>query len=128
MRAEALRWAVSAVVAVVYAGLTLLLAGPVGLDIQVAIPSAYATAVALHFSLQRWFVFRSARSYALAMHHQMGRYVVIGACQYALTAVGTAILPSKLGVSEAGAYLVPVAAISAATFVILRSRVFHMAG
>lgn len=126
MRGEALRWALAgAIVTGVYAGLTLLLAGPLGLHIQGAIPIAYVSAVALHFSLQRWFVFRSSRSFALAVHHQIGRYVAIGACQYALTAAGTAILPPQLGVSDEAAYLLTLVTVSGATFLILRSRVFH---
>src|SRR3569833_2368250 len=90
--AQFLRYAsVGATVALTYLGLTLALSGPAGWSIQVAIPIAYVTAVALHFTLQRLFVFRSSGEFALATHQQIGRYVIIGTTQYALTAGATAV-------------------------------------
>lgn len=128
LTAQAVRYAVAgAVVALVYVGLTLLLSGPLGVVIQVAILVAYVLAVALHFALQRWFVFGDRRSFALAAHQQVGRYVVLGAAQYSLTALATTVLPELLGVGEQVVYLATVVAISATGFVLLRTRIFHAA-
>lgn len=123
---QAVRYVIAgATVAAVYIGATLLLSGPAGAPIQAAIPVAYVTAVSLHFVLQRFFVFGDAKAFALAVHHQVGRYVAIGAVQYALTAASTALLPPALGLSEQVVYAGTVAAISAMTFIFLRTRVFH---
>src|SRR5689334_11729391 len=74
-------------VAITYIGLTLLFSGPVGLPIQVAIPIGYVLAVSLHFLLQRRFVFADREQFALSGGAQVRRYVVIGAVQYAVTAI-----------------------------------------
>jgi putative flippase GtrA len=114
-----------AAVALTYIGLTLLLSGPGQLPIQVAIPIGYVLAVALHFTLQRTFVFRDREAFALTAREQAGRYVAIGIAQYALTAAATALLPSALGASEQVVYVATVVVISAITFLFLRTRVFH---
>jgi putative flippase GtrA len=125
-RAQLVRYGIAgAIVAVVYIGLTLLLSGPVGLPIQAAIPIAYTTAIAAHFTLQRWFVFHDAAVFALAMHHQVGRYLVIGLIQYSATALATAVLPGVVGLPERVVYICAVGVISAASFVLLRTSVFH---
>jgi putative flippase GtrA len=112
-------------VASVYLGLTLILSGPAGFPIQAAIPVSYATALCLHFSLQRWFVFRNAEEFALAMHHQVGRYLLIALFQYACTAIATALLPDALGVSSQVVYVVTAVLLAGVTFLLLRTRVFH---
>jgi putative flippase GtrA len=114
-----------AAVAITYIGLTLLLSGPGQLPIQAAILVGYVLAVALHFTLQRLFVFRDRSAFALSAREQAGRYVAIGFAQYAATAALTALLPSALGVSEQVAYVATVVVISALTFLLLRTRVFH---
>jgi putative flippase GtrA len=120
------RYAVAgAVVALVYVGGTLLLSGPVGLPIQAAIPIAYVVAVALHFVLQRTFVFRHDGDFALSVHEQVVRYVLIAATQYPATAALTALLPELTGVSDQVAYLITVALISLTFFFVLRGGVFH---
>jgi putative flippase GtrA len=125
-RGQLARYAIAgATVAVVYVGLTLLLSGPAGLPIQAAIPIAYVTAITVHFSLQRWFVFRDAGVFALAMHHQVGRYLAIGLAQYGTTALATAVLPGVLGLPEKLVYVGAVGVISAVSFVFLRTSVFH---
>ena len=72
-----------------------------GVPIEVAIPIAYVLAVTLHFNLQRHFVFRHVDEFALSTRQQIGRYVVIGAIQYPITALATALLPGCWG-SPAG--------------------------
>lgn len=109
----------------VYVGGTLLLAGPVGLPIQAAIPIAYAVAVATHFLLQRGFVFRHDGGFALSVHEQVARYLLIAATQYPATAALTALLPALFGISGQAAYLITVAIISLTFFFVLRLGVFH---
>lgn len=112
------------VVFVVYVTLTLVLSGPVGVAIQVAIPVAYVLAVACHFVLQRRFVF-AGQQFALRLHEQLVRYVAIGAIQYPVTALATAVLPDVLDVSEQVVYVAVTAVISATGFLVLRYGVFH---
>jgi putative flippase GtrA len=120
------RYAVAgAIVAMVYVGGTLLLSGPVGLPIQAAIPIAYAVAVALHFLLQRTFVFRHDGEFALSVREQIIRYLLIAATQYPATAALTALLPALFGMSDQVAYLITVALISLTSFFVLRWGVFH---
>jgi putative flippase GtrA len=120
------RYAVAgAIVAMVYVGGTLLLSGPVGLPIQAAIPIAYVVAVALHFLLQRTFVFRHDGEFALSVREQIVRYLLIAATQYPATAALTALLPALFGMSDQVAYLITVAVISLTFFFVLRWGVFH---
>jgi len=123
---QAVRFAlVGATVAAVYIGLTLLLSGPVGLPIEFAILIAYVLAVVLHFLLQRHVVFRGTKGFALSVHDQVLRYVLIGIVQYTLTAAATKLLPEPLGLSEQVVYVCTVVTLSGATFLFLRTRVFH---
>ncbi len=122
------RWAISGTtVAISYVGATALLSGPLGVDIQVAIPIAYVSAAVLHFTLQRYFVFHDAGAFALAIHHQIGRYVAIGLTQYGLTAVTTAALPALFGIPDLVAYLLATVAFSVTAFFVLRGGVFQPA-
>jgi putative flippase GtrA len=110
---------------VVYVGMTLALSGPLDAPIQVAIPCSYATALILHFLLQRRFVFRREEGFALARHHQLRRYLTTAGTQYGLAALSTAVLPAVLGVHEQVVYVVTALTLAAATFLILRAHVFH---
>jgi putative flippase GtrA len=112
-------------VAVVYLGLGLVLSGPLGVPIQVAIPLSYVLSVALNYTLQRWFVFAHSSSFALSPHAQLLRYVQVGAVQYAFTALATGFLPGLLGVSEQVVYVVAALVAAVITFVLLRFVVFH---
>src|SRR4051812_38262984 len=106
-RAEPLRFAiVGAATATTYFVLTLLLVGALDAPIQLAMVIAYPLSLVVHFSGQRWFVFRSTRGFALAMQHQAGRYLLIGGAQLALSLVLTSLLPGWLGVDERVVYLV----------------------
>jgi putative flippase GtrA len=112
-------------VAVVYLGLGLLLSGPAGVPIQVAIPVSYVLSVLLNYTLQRYFVFAHSESFALAPQSQFIRYVQIGAVQYAITAGATAVLPGVLGLSEQVVYVAVALIAAAITFVLLRLIVLH---
>lgn len=112
-------------VAVVYLGLPLLLNGVLDVAIQIGIPTAYALAIVLHFTLQRHFVFRHVSKFALSGREQAGRYVVVAAIQYPVTALSTALLPGVVGLSEPQTYICTALAISISFYLVLRSHVFH---
>lgn len=114
-----------AITALVYLGLPVVLNGEAGIPIQVAIPLAYVTAVALQFNLQRHFVFRHVPAFALTQRAQVGRYVMIGAVQYPATALATALLPPLLGLSERATFVVVALAMSLMIFLVLRTHIFH---
>jgi putative flippase GtrA len=125
-RAQLVRYGITSISAAsVYIGLTLLLSGVAGVPIQLAIPVAYALALCVHFSLQRWFVFRDAEAFSLAIHHQIGRYLVLAFSQYAITALATAYLPDAIGVPEQVVYVCTVLVLAAVAFILVRTRVFH---
>jgi putative flippase GtrA len=114
-----------ATVAGVYLAIPLLLDGALGVAIQIAIPIAYLIAVSLHFNLQRHFVFRHVTQFALSTREQIVRYVAVGAVQYPLTALSTALLPGALGLSERAAFVCTTLAISLSFFLVLRAHIFH---
>jgi putative flippase GtrA len=123
---QAMRFVLSgSTVAVVYLGLGLLLSGPIGVPIQIAIPVAYVISVLLNYTLQRVFVFADREQFALEARSQFVRYIQLGAVQYGLTALATAVLPGWLGVSEQVVFVAVALIAAAVTFVLLRFVVFH---
>ncbi len=117
-----------ATVGVIYLAVPLVLNGPAGLPIAIAIAIAYVMAVTLHFNLQRHFVFRHVDEFALSARQQVGRYLVIGAIQYPTTALATALLPRALGVSPRLVFVVVTLVMSITFFLLLRGHVFHPDG
>jgi putative flippase GtrA len=113
------------IVAMVYIGTPVVLNGLAGLPIQAVIPIAYVLAVSLHFTLQRYFVFRHVDEFALTKRQQIGRYISIGAVQYPTTAVATALIPHVIGISARAAYVLVVLTMSFAVFLVLRTHIFH---
>lgn len=111
-----------------YLGGTLLLSGPAGLPIQVAILAAYLLSLAAHFSLQRFLVFRDHDAFELAVQEQAGRYLAIAALQYGLVAGATAVLPGVLGLDEHVVYVTSALTAAVLTFLVLRAHVFHAQG
>lgn len=125
---ETLRYGVSGTAStLLYIVLTLLLEGPGGIAIQVAIPVAYALALVLNFTLQRMFVFPRSEGYALAPRSQLGRYLGAVLVQYGITALTTAKLPGLLDVPETDVYVGTVLCLAVAAFLTLRAVVFHPA-
>jgi putative flippase GtrA len=116
-----------AFVALVYTATTSILAHVVGLHFQVALVIGYTVGLATHFALQRLFVWTHEDGFELGIHHQLPRYLLLALAQYGLTAAITATVPNALGVPTEAVYLVTVALLGAANFVILRTRVFHPA-
>jgi putative flippase GtrA len=110
-----------------YVVLTLLLSGPLGLPIQIAIVVAYVLAVVVNFLLQRRFVFRHDGEFALPVRHQVGYYVVVGLVVVGASAAATTWLPDLLGVSEQLIYLGTVLLTPLFTYTVFRLRVFRPA-
>jgi putative flippase GtrA len=112
-------------VTLIYLLTTLLLADVVGLPFEVALPIGYCLGLVTHFTLQRVFVWVHPEEFALSLHHQAGRYLVVAGVQYGLTAASTAILPSVLGVPTEPVYIVTVAVLVCMNFFVFRHRIFH---
>jgi putative flippase GtrA len=85
------------IVAVVYVGITSLLGEVIGLGFETSLAIGFILAIATHFTLQRLFVRRHPASYALPVHHQLVRYLVVAGIQYGLTAIVVATMPRALG-------------------------------
>jgi putative flippase GtrA len=92
---------------------------------QVALAIGFATAIALHFSLQRLFVWRHTAGFALPLRAQLWRYAIVAGAQYAITAASTAVLPGELHVRTTYVYLATAILVTIANFLVLGSRVFH---
>ena len=112
-------------VSLVYLGATVLLADVVGLPFQVALAISFCIALAMHFTLQRMFVWANREEFALPLRHQATRYLALSALQYGITVASTSLLPSVLGVSTELIYLVTVAVVVSVNFLVFRHRIFH---
>jgi choline kinase/putative flippase GtrA len=113
------------IVAAVYLASTTVLAEVVGLPFQVALVLGFAFAISVHFTLQRKFVWVHDGEFALPLRQQAGRYLVVAAAQYGLTAASTLVLPHALGLPTEIVYLATVAGIIAVNFVVFRHGIFH---
>lgn len=108
-----------------YVGLTLLLSGPVGLPVQLALAIGFACAISVHFLAQRHFVFGHVDEFAISGRQQVLRYGVFAALQYGATALGTAGIQQGFGIPGPIAYLAAVSLVTVVVFVVLRTRIFH---
>lgn len=115
---------VGGTVAVLYLAGTLVL-NSLGMPIQAAIPTAYVASLFVHFTLQRYFVFANHDEFALGLRHQVPRYLVTAAIQYAVTALLTAVLPDLLHANERLVYSVVAVAAAMVTYAVNRAAVFH---
>jgi putative flippase GtrA len=123
---QGLRFAVAGgIVAVVYLTTTTVLAEVFGLPFQAALAIGFCAGLLVHFTLQRLFVWTHHQEFALPLHYQVGRYLIVAAAQYGVTVAATALLPSALGVSAESVYLVTVAVVVSTNFVVFRYGIFH---
>jgi putative flippase GtrA len=123
---QALRFVITGgVVALTNLGIGLLLSGPLGVPIQIAIITGYVLSLLLNYMLQRNFVFADRDSFALSGASQFWRYVQLGAIQYAFTALATAVLPGLLGVPAEVVYVATALAVAVVTFIVIRLAIFH---
>jgi putative flippase GtrA len=109
----------------IYITVTTVLASVVGTPFQVALAIGFCTGLAVHFTLQRLFVWRHETEFALPLRHQAGRYLVVSALQYAITAATTSLLAPALAVPTEIVYLLTVVVIVCANFLLFRHVIFH---
>jgi putative flippase GtrA len=123
---QGLRFVLSGVVvASVYATVTTVLHDAFALPFQLALVIGFTVSVCLHFTLQRLFVWRHHEKFALAVHHQMARYLCVCGSQYGVTALSTSQLPGLLGLPVEVVYLTTMLSIAGFNFVVFRGRIFH---
>jgi putative flippase GtrA len=92
---------------------------------QVALAIGFCVGLAVHFTLQRMFVWTHHDEFALPLHHQAGRYLIAAAVQYGVTAASTALLPGVLGVDTEVVYLATVLVVLSTNFLVFRNGIFH---
>ncbi len=112
-------------VTLVYLSVTILLASAVGLPFQAALAIGFCVGLVVHFTLQRTFVWTGRGEFTLPLYHQVGRYLLLSATQYGVTAASTSLLPAPLGIATEIVYLATVAVLTATNFVIFRNGIFH---
>jgi len=114
-------------VALVYMLTTTVLAIVARLHFQLALAIGFGAALAVHFTLQRWFVWADRGDFALPLRLQTARYLLASGTQYGLTAGATSLLPAMLGLPVEAVYLVTVTVVACANFLVFRHLVFHPA-
>jgi putative flippase GtrA len=112
-------------VTLVYLTITTVLSQVVGLPFEVALAIGFVCALALHFNLQRLFVWIHHEEFALPIRQQVGRYLAMACTQYAITALSTAVLPSATGLPTEVIYLLTLAVVTIAGFLLMRFVIFH---
>jgi len=112
-------------VALVYLTTTTVLAEVFGVPFQAALAIGFSVGLLVHFTLQRLFVWTHHEEFALPLRHQVGRYLMVSAAQYGVTAASVALLPAALGVSAEAVYLATVAVLVSANFLVFRYGIFH---
>jgi putative flippase GtrA len=126
--AQGVRFVISGVVvSAVYITVTTVLSQVSHLRFQVALAIGWSAAVAVHFTLQRTFVWKRQESFALPFGHQVGRYLLVAVSQLGVTAATTTVLPSLLHVSAEAVYLATAACVTLFNFLVFRKGVFHVA-
>ncbi len=116
---------VGCAVALVYLTTTTVLADVLGLPFQIALVVGFVTAVCVHFTLQRLFVWVHRAEFALNLGEQIGRYLLVVSAQYVVTATSTALLPSVIGMPVTFVYVMTVLALTGGNFLFFRNGVFH---
>jgi putative flippase GtrA len=125
-RAQFVRFALTgALVAAVYFAVTTALIVS-GTPAQLAVRLAYVCAIALHFTINRRFVFSSSSGYAFHLSSQGGRYLLVAVSAYGLTALVVA-LAGRADFPELLVALATPVAFTAFNFFVLRSWVFRSA-
>lgn len=123
---QGMRYALAGVVvAIVYVLTTTLLAVVVGIPFREALAIGFALGIAVHFTLQRTFVWVHNEAFALPFQRQVRRYLTAAGAQLGVTAASTSLLPPVLGLSAEVVYLITVAILTSANFLLFRNVVFH---
>jgi putative flippase GtrA len=114
-----------AFVALVYLATTTFLAVVIGLPFREALAIGFSLQLAVHFTLQRAFVWAHDKDFALPFRHQARRYLAVAGAQLGVTAASTSLLPGALGLSTEVVYLITVGLLTIANFLLFRNVVFH---
>jgi putative flippase GtrA len=123
---QGVRYAVvGGAVALIYLATTTILAEIFSVPFQLALVIGFVTAVIVHFTLQRMFVWVHRAQYALGVREQISRYLLLMTVQYSLTAASTSLLPGALGLPVTLIYLGTALTLATTNFLFFRSRVFH---
>jgi putative flippase GtrA len=112
-------------VAFVYIVTTSFLAVVIGIPFREALPIGFTLQLAVHYTLQRLFVWVHDEDFALPFQRQARRYLVVAGGQFGVTAVSTSLLPSLLGLSTEVVYLITVVSLTGVNFLLFRNVVFH---
>jgi putative flippase GtrA len=112
-------------VSVVYLTVTTVLSQVAGLAFEAALAIGFLTAILLHFTLQRLFVWIHEDGFALPFRHQVGRYLLMAGAQYGATAASTALLPGALDLPTELIYLATMAVVTTTGFLVMRFIIFH---
>ena len=108
-----------------YVTVTTVLSQLVGLPFEMALAIGFVSALLLHFTLQRRFVWIHSDGFALRFPHQVRRYLLMAGTQYAFTALSTAVLPGLLDISTEIVYLATMAIVTTMGFLVMRFIIFH---
>lgn len=120
------RFALTAMaVQVFYASLMAIFLLALHLPRQGALAIGYASALLLHFTLNRQFVFAETDGYARGLSSQGRRYLVTAVLVYGATALGLALVPDALGLGAFVSWLLVAYAIGVVNFVLLSRFVFR---
>ena len=123
---QGMRYALAgSVVLLVYLLTTTFLAVVVGMRFRVALAIGFTLQLAVHFTLQRTFVWVHDERFALPFGHQARRYLMVAGLQLGATAASTSLLPEPVGLSTEVVYLMTVALMTVANFLLFRNVVFH---
>jgi putative flippase GtrA len=96
-----------------------------GVTFQLAFLVSYVTGITVHFMLHRHFTFADEAGFELSAGQQAGRWLTVVVAQYLLIAGVVAVIAALVDVAPLVVYLVVVACIAIANFVLLSRRVFH---
>jgi len=112
-------------VLLVYLLTTSFLAVVVGLPFEEALIIGFAVQLAVHFTLQRLFVWVHDEAFALSIRRQARRYLVVNGAQLGLTSLSTSLLPVVLGLPTEVIYLMSVGLLAIGNFLLYRYVIFH---
>jgi putative flippase GtrA len=125
---EGVRFALAGcVVAAVYISTTTFFAAVLGMPFEAALVIGFATALVVHYTLQRAFVWVHREEFALPFRHQASRYLLVAGMQYVFTAASVALLPAALGLPTEIIYVATVMLTGSINFLVFRNRIFHAA-
>jgi putative flippase GtrA len=116
---------VGGTVFVTYLTVTTVLADVFHVAFELALVVGFVTALCMHFTLQRWFVWVHDAEFALGFGRQVGRYLLLASAQYLITATTTSVLPGVLGIQVTFVYFATAIALTVFNFLVLRNKIFY---